>query len=88
MVCICGNLVNLRPHSGFGRGNTQADQREYVVFGIVTFGSRYLRTVTLPTSRRVAAAVLALLGAAGVSAFGGAGVLAGTAGARCSRPVF
>lgn len=71
MVCICGNLVNLRPHSGVGWGNTQADQREPVGFGVVTLGSEYLRTVTLPTSHRVAVAVLVLLGRLGTGVITG-----------------
>jgi hypothetical protein len=62
-VWFCANLVNLRSHSGVGRGNTQADQRVYAGLGVVTLGSKYLRTVTLPISRRVAVAILVLLGA-------------------------
>jgi hypothetical protein len=79
LVSICANLVNIRLRSGVGCRNTQADQREYVGFGALTFGSEYLRTVTLPTSRRVAGAVLVLLGAAGLGALAGtgAGPLAG-----------
>src|SRR6202043_3582871 len=50
LVSICANLVKLRPRSGVGRRNTQADQREYAGFGALAFGSGYLRTVTLPTS--------------------------------------
>jgi hypothetical protein len=33
-VSICANLVKLRPNSGVRRGNTQADQREYVGFAL------------------------------------------------------
>ena len=59
---FCANLVNLRPRSGIGYGNTRADQRISAGLDSVTLGSEYLLTVSLPTSRRVTVAVLVLLG--------------------------